>query len=178
MIAPVVRTALVRTGTIPEVLRCHIETDAILDRGALVVVRTHRGLQLGTFLEEIQAVGSNSLDEPPATAVLRPATADDRTAAQRFRAEVEREFPRWSDRIRQWRLQLELIDLERTLDGEKLVLYVLNERGPECTKLALQAAAAGLGVVEVQPVGAEGLMQISGGGGCGSGGCGSGGCGH
>jgi hypothetical protein len=59
------------------------------------------------------------------------------------------------------------------LEDDKLVLYVLNDRGPDCTKLALQAAAAGLGVIEVQPVGAEGLMTLETGNGCGSGGCGN-----
>ena len=46
---------------------------------------------------------------------------------------------------------MELIDLEWTLDKSKLILYVLNDRGPEATRLGLQAAAAGLGTVEVQP---------------------------
>ena len=66
-------------------------------------------------------------------------------------------------------------DMEWTLDRQKLVLYVLGGRGPETTKLALQAAAAGLAVVEVQPVDANGPVPVpaAGGGGCGSGGCGS-----
>ena len=70
------------------------------------------------------------------------------------------------------RLDLQLIDLEWTLDRTKLILYVLNERGPDCTKLALQAAAAGLGLVEVQPVDENGLVAVEPSGGCGSGGCG------
>ena len=59
-------------------------------------------------------------------------------------------------------------DLEWMLDRKKLILYVLNDRGPECTKLGLQAAAAGLGTVEVQPVGADGPLPVASlGGGCG-----------
>jgi len=73
----------------------------------------------------------------------------------------------------QWGLSLELIDLEWTLDRQKLILYVICDRGPDTTKLALQAAASGFGVVEVQPVSSTGLVTIpqsscgSGGGGCG-----------
>jgi hypothetical protein len=80
---------------------------------------------------------------------------------------------RWCARISDWRLNLELVDLEWTLDRQKLILYVLCERGPDSTKLALQAAAAGLGVIEVQPVSSTGLVTIpqsscgSGEGGCG-----------
>ncbi len=76
-------------------------------------------------------------------------------------------------RIDEWKLSLELIDLEWTLDKSKLILYVLNDRGPESTKLALQAAAAGWGTIEVQPVGPDGPISVSQGGGCGSGHCGS-----
>ena len=68
-------------------------------------------------------------------------------------------------------VDVQLVDLEWTLDRGKLILYVLNERGPECTKLAIQAAAAGFGLIEVQPVSKDGLVDLPKGGGCGSGGC-------
>lgn len=188
------RLALVRYGAIPEVARFDIATDVPLARGDAVVVRTHRGVQLGTYLEELTAASSPSRVPPaphggdapasdaiaeedlPATQVLRPATPEDVEQRRNLQASCETDFAHWVERIRRWNLKLELIDLERTLDDEKLILYVLNERGPECTKLAIQAAAAGLGIIEVQPVGLEGLLKTESGGGCGSGGCGSGGC--
>ena len=66
------------------------------------------------------------------------------------------------------------MDLEWTLDREKLILYVLTGRGPDTTKLALFAATAGYASVEVQPVSKDGLvpMPAAQGGGCG---CGDGG---
>src|SRR5436853_217540 len=64
-------------------------------------------------------------------------------------------------RIEEWNLALELVDIEWTLDRQKLVLYVLGGRGAETTKLALQAAAAGLAVVEVQPVNADGPVPLA-----------------
>ncbi|MCC7423812.1 MAG: hypothetical protein IT428_26400 [Planctomycetaceae bacterium] len=188
------RLALVRYGAIPEVARFDIATEAPLVRGDAVVVRTHRGVQLGTYLEELTVVSSPSrvlpagrgddvtaggevVDEGhPSTQVLRPATPEDVELRRTLQSSCESDFAEWVERIRRWNLKLELIDLERTLDDEKLILYVLNERGPECTKLAIQAAAAGLGIIEVQPVGLEGLLKVESGGGCGSGGCGSGGC--
>jgi hypothetical protein len=94
------------------------------------------------------------------------------TAQNLFR-ESEEAFPLWCARISQWNLNLELIDIEWTLDHQKLILYVLCDRGPDSTKLALQAAAGGFGVIEVQPVASTGLVTIpkascgSGGGGCG-----------
>ncbi len=162
---------LVRYGTVPEVARFSCELAPLPARGESVVVQTHRGLQVGTVLEQVR---------PPVVEVseteftiLRLASVDDHLAAQELRAKCEADYPRWLARIAEWQLTLELIDLEWTLDGSKQILYVLTERGPDTTNLALQAAAAGLGIIEVQPVAAEGLVALpSDEGGCGSGSCG------
>lgn len=167
-------TYLIRYGQVPEVARFLCELDAPLARMTPVVVTTHRGLQLGTTLEAV----STQSAEAPDFAVVRVATAADLAAGRDLQSRCEAEFGRWLQRIGEWELDLELIDLEWTLDGSKQILYVLTERGPATTNLALQAAAAGLGVIEVQPVSAEGLVTLpSSGGGCGSGGGGCG-CAH
>lgn len=133
--------------------------------------RTHRGLQVGTLLEEV-VVTDESSDRPE---ILRRASADDLSQAATNQSRCETDFIEWCDRIAAWGLDLQLIDLEWTLDESKLIFYVLNERGPDCTRLALQAAASGFGIIEVQPVDAEGIVQApQTGGGCGSGGCGCG----
>jgi cell fate regulator YaaT (PSP1 superfamily) len=167
---------LVRYGAIPEVARFASTVDE-LHRGDAVVVQTHRGLQLGSVVESLRTAARSTPDadaaEPAGFTVLRTASPDDAAAAHELRRAAESEFDRWSQRIAQWGIDVQLIDLEWTLDRGKLILYVLNERGPECTRLAIQAAAAGLGVVEVQPVSSEGLVSLpgSGGGGCGTCGC-------
>lgn len=161
-------TYLIRYGAMAEVARVRSAVAESFGAGEAVVLRTQRGKEIGQVLGPAPATDEESDDAP---AVLRGATAADIAAADTRRVESESEFFDWRDRIREWSLDLELIDLERTLDGAKLILYVLNERGPETTKLALRAAAAGFGVIEVQPVGPEGLIR-AGGGGCGSGGCG------
>jgi cell fate regulator YaaT (PSP1 superfamily) len=180
--------ALVRYGTISEVARFEMPTDFVRNRGERVVIRTHRGIELGTLLQDaasqinqpahgsrpnINGDGTSELD-PGQQSILRTASVEDEQTAARLRSQCEEEFGVWRQRIEDWNLRLELIDLERTLDKSKLILYVLNDRGPESTKLALQAAAAGYGTVEVQPVGPDGPISQGAGGGCGSGHCGSG----
>jgi cell fate regulator YaaT (PSP1 superfamily) len=165
-----IETYLVRYGVVPEVARCRSELAEPLTRGEQVVVTTHRGEQLGTVLERI-----HSASEETEFAVLRRTTPVDHAAAEAHRDRAQAEFPQWQARIGEWNLTLELLDLEWTLDGAKQILYVLTERGPESTQLALQAAAAGLGLIEVQPVTADGLAPVNVGGGCGTGGCG---CSH
>ena len=167
------RSVLVRYGTISEVSRFVSAAGMELTRGERVVIRSHRGLELGTLLEDVAEESKET--EPPDLSILRAATDEDVRTAGNLKEQCEGQFSVWRGRIEDWKLQLELVDLEWTLDKSKLILYVLNDRGPECTKLALQAAAAGLGTVEVQPVGPEGPVVQNRDGGCGSGHCGSGG---
>jgi cell fate regulator YaaT (PSP1 superfamily) len=166
---------LVRYGAVPEVARFVQTGDAVPRRGDPVIVETHRGLQLGSVLERLKPSPGNTPSESDFR-IDRIATDDDLASARHLTADCDGAFATWCERIRQWNLNLELIDLEWTLDHQKLILYVLCERGPDSTKLALQAAAAGLGIIEVQPVSSTGLVQPEPSGSCGSGGgCG---CSH
>jgi cell fate regulator YaaT (PSP1 superfamily) len=170
-------TLLVRYGAIPEVARFANPQALPVDRGADVVVATHRGPELGAVLEELRPSPEPRIDQSPPEPtgeVLRLATDADRDSAARLRREAAGEFTGWEQRIAEWRLDLQLIDLEWTIDRSRLILYVLNDRGPDCAKLALQAAAGGWGVIDVQPVSMDGLVPREtghGGGGCGSCGC-------
>jgi len=172
---------LVRYGIVPEVARFGNDSPELPARGTAVVVETDRGLQMGMVLERLKPHFDPAKDSETEFKLIRTATDRDLESALELTRECEAAFPQWCARISQWNLNLELIDLEWTLDRQKLILYVICDRGPDSTKLALQAAAGGYGVVEVQPVSSTGLVTIpqsscgSGGGGCGSGG---GGCGH
>jgi hypothetical protein len=177
---------LARYGRVPQVAR-FAGHGPRPSRGTAVVVRTDRGEEIAETLQLIErssgvtAAGdtvavTSAAERPVLTGeLLRLATRDDQARAAADAVELESAFPQWLRRASEWQLQLELIDLERTLDG-RLILYVLNDRNAETTRLALLAAAAGHGVVHVQPVSAEGILQVNSGG-CGTGGCGSGGCG-
>ena len=171
---------LVRYGAIPEVARSVAADDVTFQRGSEVVVQTHRGLQLGTVLEECPSRseppargvdGDRSTEPESAFEILRLASDNDRSRHVEFLATCRTDFDAWKQRIIKWHVDVELIDIEKTLDGEKTILYVLCVRGPESTKLAIQAAANGMGVVEVQPVTVEGLVSQPSAGGCGSCGC-------
>jgi cell fate regulator YaaT (PSP1 superfamily) len=154
------REFLVRYGAVPEVALFRAPAELRTVRGGQVVVVTHRGQELGTILEPRQQSAEPGRGEPSEAVirdVVRPASADDLQRGAALRREAEGEFSAWQRRIADWNVDVQLIDLEWMLDRSKLILYVLNERGPECTRLALHAAAEGLGVVEVQPVSLEGL---------------------
>lgn len=171
-------SVVIRYGVIPEVARFTRPLDTVVERGQAVIVRTRRGIESGTVLEFVNAETDRdtAADEAALHATdqfLRVATEDDLARADELRAAAQAEFNLWQCRFRDWNLELELIDVEWTLDKQKLVLYVLGGRGPDTTKLALQAATLGF-PIEVQPVNADGLVPIESGCGCGHGGtCGS-----
>lgn len=166
--------ALVRYGCIPQVARYLLspETAGSTARGTEVVIRTDRGLELGRVLETLPKSAEDDGAGP--STIERIATKQDLQTHHTWQLKSAQEFGTWQQRIQEWDLQLELIELERTLADAKIILYVLNEQNAETTRLALLAAAAGLGIVHVQPVSAEGIVNGSDGGGCGSG-CG---CSH
>lgn len=164
---------LIRYGSIPEVAKFSTAIDLPFERGARVVVQSPRGLDLGTVLQAIpKTTGS---DEESELRVERVATTEDLAQYEALREEAQSTFAEWWSRIRDWNLELELVDAEWTLDRQKLILYVLGGRTADTTKLALFAATGGHTAVIVQPVGKEGLVPMpqSQGGGCG---CGDGGC--
>jgi len=166
---PITHCFLVRHGVVAEVVKASWASEEPLPRGTPVVVQTHRGIVLGSVLEGVRPVAEPGVVEtPPASEILRGASTEDLQQARQLQEQCRHEFVDWSRRIADWGLDLQLIDIERTLDGTKVVLFVLNERGPECTRLALQAAAAGLGLIEVQPVSLDGVVTSPSGGGCGS----------
>lgn len=156
MIKQAQKTAsLVRYGRIPEIARFEAPEDLTLERGCSVVVETHRGVQLGEYLESVTVEAD--VDRPT---IVRVANGADQQQFKQLASRCDGEFDAWVQRIEKWDLDLQLLDLELTLDAEKLILYVLNERGPDCTKLALQAAAGGFGIIEVQPVDGNGIVEM------------------
>jgi hypothetical protein len=160
---------LARYGRVPQVAR-FAGYGSLPERGALAVVSTERGEELALILQILPA--PKRTDSPPALTgeLIRLASVEDTHHEEELTSRAESDFPAWLKRAAQWKLQLELIDTEYTLD-ERLILYVLNDRNAETTRLALLAAAGGFGIVHVQPVSATGIVQATSGGG--GGGCGS-----
>jgi cell fate regulator YaaT (PSP1 superfamily) len=117
---------------------------------------------------DVLKASKSTEDDEVSFHVVRVASVDDHGILARQTHAAAAEFAEWNRRIAKWGIDVQLVELERTLDDDKLILYVLNERGPECTRLAIQAAAEGLGIIEVQPVAREGLVPPEPKGGCGS----------
>ena len=168
--------ALVRYGAVPEVTYFGIRTAETMNRGTSVVVQTSRGEEIGELLQDVDQADSPASEEEIAAVdllLIRKATDEDIRKNLAMKNRLSSEYSLWEKRIRDWGLDLVLIDLELTLDEKATILYVLNGRGSDCTMLAIKAAASGMGNIHVQPVDENGEVQVlpsSGGGCCSSGG--------
>ena len=176
---PPVALVLARYGLVPQVARFGVNSADIvrdLRRGTPLVVATDRGTEVASLLEtlrpEITGEGATVTGE-----LVRIACSDDLERHNENRVQAERDFFDWQGRLDEWKLDLQMIDVEYTLDRQQTILYVLNGRNAESTRLALLAAAGGYGIINVQPVTSQGIDTTPSGG-CGTGGCGSGGCAH
>lgn len=162
---------LVRYGAVPEVAYFDIETKETLTRGTTVVLRTQRGEEVGELLEDLIPAtnGHGTSQEQHEQAVIRELNQEDQAKLASRNEKLKSEFSLWEKRIEDWNLELVLIDLEQTLDDRTTILYVLNDRGSDCTVLAIKAAASGLGNIQVQPVDENGEVRVlQSKGGCGS----------
>jgi hypothetical protein len=99
-----------------------------LERGETVVVRSHRGTELGEVLIKVEAPPGNvSPPFPAETArVLRAATFDDLDRARRLELERPGRFDLCQRIIRDREEALELIDVEPLLDDRRTVLHYLG----------------------------------------------------
>ena len=191
------RSYLIRYGMMGQVGRFAADPGSGYDRGQTVVVRSHRGTELGEVL--IEAPDRATADVPPAgtARVLRAAGPEDVEHARVAERDRDDRFAACERVFRDGVWPIELIDVEPLLDDRRTVLHYLGPHRLDVSGvLAAFRSACELDVM-LQPVGLDlpdeedtsadeepehscGSCGSGGGGGCGSGGgCGtsSGGCG-
>ena len=182
------RSYLIRYGTASQIGRFSADPEPVFERGDLVVIRSHRGIELGEILVEGGDPGSDQHDSSSVTRILRPAGPEDVMEARRAETERDRRFALCSEVLEVGAWPIDLIDVEPLLEGNRTVLHYLGARIPDVTELlAAFRTVCDLDVM-FQPVGLDeptddpdadqdhhGCGSCSSSGGCGSvsGGCGT-----
>jgi cell fate regulator YaaT (PSP1 superfamily) len=176
------RVYLVRYGLARSMGRFRAASGA-LEPGRTVVIRTHRGTELGEILAESPPTPSTGAEPAP---ILRLATPEDLERARKVANDRSAHFEVCRAAFEDGAWPLELIDAEPLLDEGRTVLHYLGPHRLDASGLiAAFRDRCGLHVV-LEPVGRdisepepEPEEESQGCGSCGSheGGCGSGGCG-
>jgi hypothetical protein len=153
-----------------ERLSCH--------RGDALVVRSHRGQEIGRVLRPATEGHSQLLADRFIGQILRPATQGDLDLAERMRRRSLALFEDARRLISELLLPMEVLDGEILLDGRQAILHYLRWADcdprplmdPLSERYRLLLTLHDLALPDAEPEAEEHAS-------CGSGGCGSGGCG-
>jgi cell fate regulator YaaT (PSP1 superfamily) len=187
------RSYLIRYGLTGAVGQFAAAPDQALERGQTVVVRSHRGTELGEVLIETPAHVNGETARSEGPYILRAAAEEDLDrgrAAERSRAA---HFAACSRIFENGLWPIDLIDVEVLLDGERTVVHYLGPHNLDIAGVLAALRAETQFDVMFQPVGRDvsdeelnpdlaleseyALARHSCGEGCGSGAGAGGGCG-
>ncbi|MGH9676283.1 MAG: PSP1 C-terminal domain-containing protein [Candidatus Acidiferrum sp.] len=114
---------LVGYGLVGEFGRFRATRPLCFDRADLVVVRTHRGVEIGHVL--MPAAPGHAIHLPNTTVgqLLRPVNSDDRQVEDRLRAKTAELLIRANSLAGEWDMPIDVLDVELLHDGEHAVLH-------------------------------------------------------
>jgi cell fate regulator YaaT (PSP1 superfamily) len=122
-------------------------------RGAEVVVRTDRGLEVGQVLCPSTPQAVELLSDPTHGRIVRLLTDKDRSERERLRALEQRELETCIRFVQQRRLQMELVDAEHLFGGERIIFYFLAEKRVDFRELVKDLAREYQTRIEMRQIG-------------------------
>ena len=128
-------------------------------RGAQVIARTNRGLELGEVLCEatdhaLEAMkASNSADVQKSGQILRAQTDDDAGELRRLLEQQQEEHAICEKRIAELNLDMRLVDVEHLYGGERVIVYYLSEERVDFRQLVKNLASEFQTRIEMKQIG-------------------------
>jgi cell fate regulator YaaT (PSP1 superfamily) len=122
-------------------------------RGAEVVARTDRGLELGQVLCPSSPRAVELLCEPTHGRIVRLLTDKDRAERDRLRDLERGELENCGRFVQQRRLQMELVDVEHLFGGERIIFYFLAEKRVDFRELVKDLAREYQTRIEMRQIG-------------------------
>jgi cell fate regulator YaaT (PSP1 superfamily) len=130
------RFHLIRVGCLGTIGQFHSPEAVCYPRGARVIVRTRRGLEIGEVLAPGDEVPLNQADG----ALLRGMTVEDELLRVRLAKNRQRAYEACARQIAERGLSATLVDVEHLFDGRTLVFYFLGEITPELEAMTADLA--------------------------------------
>ncbi|MCI0362027.1 MAG: PSP1 domain-containing protein [Planctomycetaceae bacterium] len=110
-------------------------------RGARVICRTQRGLEVGEVLAALDDLAeSKARHEPADGSLLRRVTVEDDLLLARLERNREQAYRACEERLIERRIPAVLVDVEHLFDGQSLLFYFLGETTPELDALTTELA--------------------------------------
>ncbi|QDT12854.1 PSP1 domain-containing protein [Stieleria marina] len=118
-----------------------------------VVVRSDRGTEIGTILCEATPTALQEMEEPTQGKILRRLSDDDQTQWEHMQAQVSDDIVACQKHIDKLHLQMELVDIERILGGERMVVFYLAEQRVDFRQLVRDLAGEFQTRIEMRHIG-------------------------
>lgn len=121
--------------------------------GDEVVVRSNRGTEIGMVLCEATAAATGYLEEPIDGRILRDVTAEDLGQIQRFKKLAEADLEVCQRCVDALSLKMQLVDVERLLGGERIIIYYLADARVDFRQLVRDLAKEFQTRIEMRHIG-------------------------
>ncbi len=121
--------------------------------GDEVVARTDRGTEIGTVLCEATPAAIDYLPEPTAGRIVRLVSADDRHQWRHLAGQGPADMAICQRCVDALNLTMELVDVERILGGERIVVYFLAEQRVDFRQLVRDLAKEFQTRIEMRQIG-------------------------
>ena len=129
-------------------------------RGQQVVVRTDRGTELAEILCPASDRAARFLENPVRGEILRLALPEDEQESARLEQVEAEGFKTCQEFIARRRLQMDLVDVEPILGGERLVFYYLAEKRVDFRELVKDLARAFRTRIEMRQIGVRDEAKV------------------
>jgi len=127
--------------------------DRTYERGERVVARTKRGLEAGEVLCEADKdalAGAKDLEQGE---ILRRMSSNDVNELAHMEQQAGSEFETCQEYVRKLGLEMELVDLEHVLGGERIIIFYLSENRVDFRELVRQLAKEFQTRIEMRQIG-------------------------
>lgn len=122
-------------------------------RGARVIVRSNRGLEVGEVLCDATEQALAYLRDASGGQIMREMSADDQREADHIGQRIKEELRVCESRVRELKLDMQLVDLEHLFGGERIVIYYLSEQRIDFRELVKVLAAEFQTRIEMRQIG-------------------------
>ncbi|MEQ8839186.1 MAG: regulatory iron-sulfur-containing complex subunit RicT [Lacipirellulaceae bacterium] len=122
-------------------------------RGAQVIARTHRGLEVGEVLCEASDHVVSQMKEPKHGQILHLQSDEDLGEIRRLHEQEQSEHEVCRKHIEELGLEMQLIDVEHLYGGERVVVYYLSENRVDFRQLVKTLAKEFQTRIEMRQIG-------------------------
>ena len=130
--------------------------------GEQLVVETSKGMELGTVLEGNHTVEDSDTVQP-LRPVVRKATADDLRVAEINRSREAEAFDICKDMIRKHKLEMKLVDVECSFEGNKILFFFTADGRVDFRELVKDLAGVFRTRIELRQIGVRDEAKMLGG---------------